>query len=337
MPELPHMGKRKAAIALMALGPEASANIMRGLSDEQIEELTLEIASLGRIDPNEKRTVLEEFYQTAQASEFASRGGMDQARELLEKAVGSERSLEILGRLQGSLQDIPFEFIRKADATQVVNFIQDEHPQTIALILAHLPHKTSALVVSELPVEVQADVIRRIATMDRTPPEVIREIEKVLERRIASVFTQDFTFAGGSQDVAEILNLVDRATERNILGTMEESDPELAEEIKKLMFVFDNMVLVDDAGIQKVLREIENKDLVLALKAASQDVIDKIFRNMSERAREVIKEEMEYMGPVRLRNVEEAQQKVVAAVRRLEQAGELIISGRGGQEDEIVV
>ena len=335
MPQL--TSKKKAAILVASLGPEASSRILTSLADDDIEALTLEIATLGNIDSNVRGQVLEEFYQMLRAKEYIITGGMEYAQRILEGALGTDRAMEILARLESSLQDIPFEFIKKADPNQIINFIQDEHPQTIALILAHLDPDVSATIVSALPQPVQADVIMRIATMDRTPPEIVKEIEVILERKAAAVFSHGFTFAGGVKDVAEVLNRVDRATEKAILSTLEEKHPELADEIKNHMFVFDNITLVDDTGIQKTLREIDNKDLALALKAASEEVKQKIFKNMSERARQLIDEELEFMGPVRLRNVEEAQQKIVTVVRRLEEAGEVIIAGRGGGEDELVV
>jgi len=329
--------RKKAAILVASLGPEASSRVLGSLTDEDIETLTLEIATLGKIDADVRRKVMEEFYQMLRAKEYITTGGMEYAQRILEGALGSDKAVQILTRLQSTLQDIPFEFIKKADPNQIINFIQDEHPQTIALILAHLDPEISATIVSALPQPVQAEVIMRIATMDRTPPEIVKEIESILERKAATVLSHGFTFAGGVKDVAEVLNRVDRATEKSILAVLEEKDPELADEIKNHMFVFDDLVLVDDTGIQKALREIDNKDLALALKAASDDVKQKIFKNMSERARQLIEEEIEFMGPVRLRNVEEAQQKIVTVIRRLEEAGEVIIAGRGGGEDELVV
>ncbi len=331
-------GKQKAAIFLACMGSERAARIMSSMSEEEVEEMTLSLSSLEGIDPERRTEILDEFYEMAVANKVMTQGGIDYARQLLEKAFGPGRTIEILTRLQSNLQDVPFQFLKKADPGQIVTFIQDEHPQTISLILAHLPSNTSAMVLSALPQETQSEVVMRIATMERTPPEVVREVERVLERKMASVFTQGFTFAGGVREVAEILNNIDRATEKKIMAKLQEGDPELAEEIARLMFTFDDIIHVDDAGIQKALREIESKELALALKGANEEVGEKIFRNMSERAREMIKEEIEFMGPVRLRNVEEAQQKVVAVIRQLEEAGEVIIEGRGGSSDnEIVV
>lgn len=308
------------------------------MSDEEIEQITLDLSSLGVVEPEVRQGVVEEFFQMAVGRRFLTQGGIEFARDLLEKTFGSEKAFDILNRLQTSLQEVPFQFLKKADPAQISSFIQDEHPQTISLILAHLAPQTAAIVISALPQNVQAEVVMRIATMDRTPPEIVREVERVLERKMAAVFSQGFTFAGGVKDVAEILNRVERSTEKTIMSELSERDPQLADEIARLMFTFEDLVHVEDSGIQKALREIETKDLALALKTANEDVQDKIFRNMSERAREMIKEEIDFMGPVRLRNVEEAQQKIVAVIRRLEEAGEIMIQGRGGgDEDEILV
>ena len=300
--------------------------------------MTLELSSLGTVDTELKASVLDEFYQMAVAKQYVAQGGLDFAKDLLEKSFGSERAFEILNRLQASLQEVPFQFLKKADPTQVSSFIQDEHPQTVALIIAHLEPGMGALILSSLTPDVQSDVIMRIATMDRTAPEIVREVERVIERKMASVFTGGFTFAGGVKSVAEILNRVERNSEKAIMSDLEERDPELADEIGRLMFTFEDVIHVDDAGIQKALRDIESKDLALALKGSNDDLKAKIFRNMSTRAAEMIKEEIEFMGPVRMKNVEEAQQKIVAVLRRLEESGELIVSGRGGGDaDEILV
>lgn len=331
-------GRTKAAVLLACLGPQAASRVMSVMQEEEIEQLTLDLASLGTVDPQTREAVMEEFHSMLTANRYVTQGGVDIARTILETALGPERALEILTRLQGSLQEVPFEFLKKADPSQIVSFIQDEHPQTISLILAHLDPGISAVVLSALPQEIRADVVMRIANMDRTPPEIVREVERVLERKMASVFSQGFTFAGGVKEVAEILNRIERGTEKAIMSDLEEQDPELADEISRLMFTFDDLIYVDDGGIQKALRDIEQKDLALALKAANDEVKDKILRNMSERAREMIEEEMEFMGPVRLRNVEEAQQKIVSVIRKLEEAGEVIIEGRGGgSEDEVIV
>lgn len=331
-------GKTKAAILLACLGPKSASKVLGAMSDEEIEQLTLDLSSLGTIDADLRVAVLDEFYKMAVAKRYVAQGGVEFARDLLEQALGSDRALEVLNKLQSSLQEVPFEFLKRADASQICSFIQDEHPQTIALILAHLNSSVSAVVLSALPRDIQSDVVVRIATMDRTPPEIVREVERVLERKMASIFSQGFTFAGGVKEVAEILNRIERNAEKSIMADLEERDPELADEIARLMFTFEDLVYVDDTGIQRALREMESKELALALKAANDDVKEKIFKNMSERAREIIQEEIEFMGPVRLRNVEEAQQKIVGVIRRLEDAGELVITGRGrGDEDDIIV
>jgi len=331
-------GKTKAAILLACLGPRVASGILATMNEEEVEQLTLDLSSLGAIDSDVREAIIREFHEMMVANRYMTQGGIDYARNLLESAFGPERALEILTRLQSSLQEIPFEFLKKADPGQVCSFIQDEHPQTIALITAHLDPAVAAVVIAGLTQETRSEVVRRIATMDRTAPEIVREVERVLERKMAAVFSQGFTFAGGVKDVAEILNRIERGAEKAIMADLEEKDPELADEIARLMFTFDDLIFVDDSGIQKALREIEQKDLALALKAANEEVTEKILKNMSERAREMIKEEMEFMGPVRMRNVEEAQQKIVAVVRRLEEAGELIIEGRGaGGEDEVIV
>ncbi len=330
--------KMKAAVLLACLGPKAASRVLSALTEEEVERITLDISSLGHIDPDLRVKVLDEFYEMAVAKRYVSQGGIEFARELLESAFGTDRALEVLTKLQSSLQEVPFEFLKRADPAQVCSFIQDEHPQTIALILAHLEPQMAAIVLSALPRDVQADVVIRIATMDRTPPEIVREVERVLERKMASIFSQGFTFAGGVKEVAEIMNRIERNTEKSIMADLEERDPELADEVARLMFTFDDLVYVDDSGIQRALREIETKELALALKSASEEVREKVLRNMSTRAREMILEEIEFMGPVRLRTVEEAQQKIVGIIRRLEDAGEVIIEGRGGgSEDEVVV
>ncbi len=312
--------------------------MLMSMTQDEVEQVTLDVSNLGAVEPEIRTAVLDEFYEMAVAKRYVSQGGVDYARSLLESAFGSDRALEILTRLQSSLQEVPFEFLKRADPAQICSFIQDEHPQTIALILAHLNAQVASIVLSSLPQEIQADVVMRVATMDRTPPEIVREVERVLERKMASAFSQGFTFAGGVKEVAEILNRIERNTEKSIMSDLEERDPELADEIARLMFTFDDLVYVEDTGIQKSLREIDTKDLALALKSANEEVREKVLKNMSERAREMIKEEIDFMGPVRLKQVEEAQQKIVAIVRRLEDSGELVIQGRGsGGEDQLVV
>ena len=328
-------GLQKAAILLIALGPERSAGIFKHLKEDEIEELTLEIANTRSVTPQVKEDVINEFYEVCLAQQYIAEGGITYARDLLEKALGSEKAMDVIGKLTASLQVKPFEFVRKTDATQLINFIQDEHPQTIALILSYLAPQQAALIVSALPPERQADVAKRIAVMDRTSPDVIKEVEKVLESKLASLVNQDYTIIGGVDAVVEILNTVDRGTERHIMETLETEDPELAEEIRKKMFVFEDILLLDDRAIQRVLRDVENNDIAMALKSANEEVQNAIFNNVSKRLAVMIKEDMEFMGPVRMKDVEEAQQKIVSIIRKLEDSGEIVISRGGG--DEIVV
>ncbi len=288
-----------------------------------------------KISPEEKEKVIEEFYQICLAQNYISEGGIGYAKEVLEKAMGSNKALEIINKLTASLQVRPFDFVRKADANQLLNFIQNEHPQTIALILSYLNSSQAGQILSSLPQDKQADVAQRIATMDRTSPEIIKEVEYVLERKLSSMVTQDYTTTGGVQTIVDILNSVDRGTEKFIMETLEIQDAELAEEIKKRMFVFEDIITLDSVSIQRFIREVDNNELSIALKGATQEVKDIIFANMSKRMSEMIKEDMEFMGPVRLRDVEEAQQKIVNIIRKLEEAGEIIISRGGG--DEIIV
>ena len=328
-------GNQKAATLLVSLGPEISAEIYKYLNEEEIEELTLEIANLKKVTTDEKNMIMEEFYQMLVAQNYITQGGIDYAKEVLEKALGTQKALEIINRLTSSLQVRPFDFIRKADPTQLVNFLQNENAQTIALIMTYLNPEQSAIILSSLPAEKQVDIARRVATMDRTSPDVILEVEKVLERQLASVVTEDYTNVGGIQAVVNILNNVDRGTEKNIIEALEIDNPELAEEIRRLMFVFEDILTMDDRSVQRMLREVDNQDLTMAMKGTSDEVKKKIFSNMSKRQAEMINEDIQYMGPVRLRDVEEAQQKIVNIIRKLEDAGEIIISRGGG--DEIIV
>ena len=328
-------GLQKSAILLIALGPERSALIFKYLKEEEIEELTLEIANTRSITPQVKEAVIEEFYQVCLAQQYIAEGGIGYAKELLENALGAEKALEVIGKLTASLQVKPFEFIRKTEASQVLNFIQDEHPQTIALILSYLSPAQSALIISALPPDRQSDVAKRIATMDRTSPDVIKDVEKILETKLSNLVNQDYTIVGGVDSVVEILNTVDRSTEKHIMETLEIDEPELADEIRKKMFVFEDILLLDDRAIQRVLRDVDNSDLGIALKGANEEVQNAIFNNLSKRLAVMIKEDMEFMGPVRMKDVEEAQQKIVNIIRKLEDSSEIVISRGGG--DEIVV
>lgn len=328
-------GRQKAAILLISLGPDVSATVYKHLSEEEIEKLTLEISSVKSVDSKAKDAVLEEFHHIALAQDYIEQGGIGFAKMVLDKALGPEQASVIINRLTSSLQVRPFDFARKADPGQILNFIQNEHPQTIALILSYLAPDKAGQILSELPHDMQADVAKRIAVMDGTSPEIINEVEQILEKKLSSTVTQDYTQTGGVEAVVEVLNGVDRATEKTILDALEAQDPELAEEIKKRMFVFEDIVTLDSRSIQRVIRECENDDLMLSLKVSSDEVKEIVFRNMSTRMADTFKEEMEYMGPVRLRDVEDAQTRIVGIIRRLEDAGEIIIA-RGGGDDIIV-
>ncbi|MBN2158353.1 MAG: flagellar motor switch protein FliG [Spirochaetes bacterium] len=328
-------GRQKAAIFLVSLGSEVSSEIFKHLREDEIEQLTFEIARLDRIEPEDRDKVLQEFQEMMMAQEFIQNGGIDYARDVLERALGTQKAIDIVNRLTSSLQVRPFDFIRRTDPSHLLNFIQGEHPQTIALILAYLDPQKSALILSGLPHQIQADVAKRIAQMDRTSPDVLREVERVLERKLSTLASEDFTSAGGIDAIVEVLNNVDRGTEKIIIEALEEEDPELAEEIKKRMFVFEDIVLLDDRSIQKVLREVDTQDLAKALKGVDAEVQEKIYRNMSKRASALLREDMDFMGPIRLRDVEESQQKIVNIIRKLEESGDIIVARAG--EEELVV
>lgn len=328
----PLTGKQKAANFLVFLGPEKSAQLFKLMNDEEIEMLTLEIANLRKVSTDRMDEVYREFFEMCLASQFIGQGGIEYAKEVLERAYGSDRTVEIIGRISASLQVRPFDFTRRTEPTQLLNFIQGEHPQTIALILAYLEPDKASLILSALPPERQSEVARRIAIMDTTSPDIIKEVERVLERKLSSVAPQELRQAGGVKSVVEIINRVDRATEKTIMESLEVQDPELAEEIKKLMFVFEDIVMIDDRSIQRILREVESQDLALALKGASREVSEKIFGNMSSRASDMLSEDIEFMGPVRLRDVEESQQRIVNIIRRLEETGEIVVARGGGDE-----
>ncbi|MGX8176234.1 flagellar motor switch protein FliG [Exiguobacterium sp. S22-S28] len=335
MKKLEMNSREKAAILMISLGPEVAASVYKHLSEEEMEWLTLQISSMKRIDPEEKLEVMDEFHELATAQNYITQGGIGFAKSVLEKALGEEKAMELIYRLTSTLQVRPFEFARKADPKQLLNFIQNEHPQTIALVLAHLDPAKSGQILSELPAEAQSDVARRIATMDRMNPEIISEVEQILERNLSQAGMQDYAQSGGIEAVVQVLNGVDRTTERTILDTLEIQDPELAEEIKKRMFVFEDIVTLDARAIQRIIREVSNEDLLLSLKVSSDDVKEMVYRNMSQRMVESFKEDMEFMGPVRLRDVEEAQSRIVGIIRRLEDMGEIVVARGGG--DDIVV
>lgn len=329
-------GVQKAAILFITLGPEAASGIIKKLSDSEIQKITYEIANITSVKQNQRTEILSEFIEMNKAKDYILEGGFEYARNLLGKALGSQRAKEILEKVSEATQQYrPFAIARKADAHQLLNVISNEHPQTIALILCYLQPDKAAQIVSELPEDIQTEVAYRLATMDNTSPMVVKEIEKVLNSKLSTVVRTDMTTLGGVETLVDILNQVDRTTEKNITEGLEREDPELAEKIRQSMFVFEDVITLDDVSIQRVLREVESKDLALALKGCSEEVANAIFRNQSKRAAASLKEDIEFLGPVRLMDVEKAQQKIVGIIRRLEDAGEIIIS-RGG-EDAIIV
>ncbi len=328
-------GLEKAATFLIMVGPELSAKLLRYLPETEIERVTYQIANMSTVSSEAKTAVIEEFLQLYEAQQYLMHGGINYAREILEKSVGPAKAAEIIRRLTESSKIRPFSMVRKADPKQLVNFIYNEHPQTIALILAYLEPEQASIVLSGLPHEMQADIARRIALMERASPEVVREVENVLESKLSSLMDQDFTSVGGVKTLVDILNRVDRSTEKVILETMEKDDQELAEEVRKRLFVFEDIITLDDTSIRRILREVDSKDLALAIKGSSQEVAARIYKNMSQRAAEMLREDIEFLGPIRLREVEEAQQRIVQIIRRLDEAGEIVIS-RGG-EDAIII
>lgn len=327
---------QKAAVALVAFGPEVASLVLKGMNETELEKITVEIANLRDVPPEIEEKVIEECHQIFIARQYISQGGVDFASTILEKAVGPHKAKEILHRLESSFKSHGFSLLKDIDPKQLSGFFQGEHPQTIALVMTQLSSQQAAAVLSELTPELQAEVALRIATMEKISPEILKEIEGTLEAHFGAAASRDLSVTGGAKAIAEILNLIDSSAEKNILQSLEAEDAELAAQIKNMMFVFDDMVLLDDRSIQRVLKEVETKDLSIALKAASDEVKGKIFSNVSERVAVMIREEMEFMGPTRLSDVEAAQGRIVEAVRRLEEEGQIIISGRGGKEDIIV-
>src|ERR1035437_885939 len=329
-------GLQKAAILVLTLEQTVATEILKQLDETQIEDISREIAGLGAVTQQLRDDVVNEFYQLALARSYADEGGWDYAKNLLNKSLPPEQAKKIIEQINQTIQSAPFAFLQKAESDNLLTFIQDEHPQTIALILAHLKPAQASEILVGLAGQKQVEVVKRIANMEQTNPEVIKEVERGLEHRLSAMITQTFEKAGGVDTVAEMLNLADRATEKSIMEGLEAEDPDLVEQIRRLMFVFEDIMMVNDKGLQAMLKEVDNEDLALALKTASPDLKEKIFKNMSERAAQLIKEDMEYMGPVRVSDVEAAQQKIVDVVRRLEESGEIIISGRGGEKDLVI-
>jgi flagellar motor switch protein FliG len=328
-------GIEKSAILLLSLDTDTASKIMGKLDHDQIEKISMEIAKTKEVSREIKEQVVEEFYNTSLDRRFVEEGGFDVAKSLLERSVDSGRANQIIGNMKRTLQTTPFHFLRKADAENLLTFIKDEHPQTIAVIMAHMPSSKGSEILSGLSPKVQMEVVRRICKMEQTNQEAIKAVEEGLESRVSAFVSVEQEETGGIESVADMLNLCDRATEKGILENLEEEDPDLVEQIRKLMFVFEDVLSVDDRGIQQVLKEVDNEELSVALKAASEELKQKIFKNMSERAAEMVNDEMEFMGPVRVADVEAAQQRIVDVVRRLEESGEIVIQGRGGEADTL--
>lgn len=325
-------GRRKAAILLVTMGPERAAKVLKNLEDSEVEALTIEIANLGKVTNEERKAVLEEFQSLTKAREMIISGGIEYAKEMLIKAFGPEKAMQIIERLVSNLAVKPFEFMKSADVVQIVNFLQSEHPQTIALVLSFLDTRIAAQVLGSLPENLQLEVIKRISLLERASPDVVKEVEKLLEKKFAGVATQTLSAVGGLDTAAEIMNNLDRSTEKALMERLTYETPELAEEIRRRMFVFEDILKLDDRSVQLVLREVNTQDLAVALKGASEELKQKIFNNMSKRAQQLLKDEIEFMGPVRVKDVEEAQQKIINVIRRLEEAGEIVIARGGGEE-----
>ncbi len=329
-------GVTKAAILLLSVGADSAASVLRHMPAERVEEVTRSLAGLGRVPDRIQNAVVEEFYSISIATQYANEGSLSYAKMLLQNSLDPSTADRLLSQIQTQVQKTPFSFLQRAESDNLLTFIQDEHPQTIALILCHLSHHKASEILCGLAMEKQLEVIKRIANMEQTNPEVIKEVERGLESRLSNMLMQSMEKAGGVPTVSEILNLTDRATEKTIMEGLESDDPDLVEEIRRLMFVFEDIKLVNDKGIQAVLKEVENDELSLALKTASEQLQQKIFTNMSERAAAMVKEDMEFMGPVRVSDVEAAQQRIVDIVRRLEESGDLMIEGRGGDSEMVV-
>src|SRR5208337_2126687 len=334
MEEIP--GVRKAAVLMLSLTQEQAAEILKRLPPDSVEEVIREIASIKDVAVDQRTEVFGEFYNLALANSSMNEGGLEYAKALIRKSLGDADASRVIQQVTQQVQTTPFSFLQKAESENLLTFIQDEHPQTIALILAHLPAQKASEILVGLPSQKQIEVVKRVANMEQTNPEVIKEVERGLEHRLSDIVSQTFEKAGGVDSVAEILNLADRSTEKGIMEGLEAEDPDLVEQIRRLRFVCEDFLLVNDKGIQSVLKEVDNDALSLALKTASDELKQKIFKNMSERAAQLIQEDMQYMGPVRVSDVEAAQQKIVDVVRRLEDAGEIIIAGRGGEKEMVV-
>lgn len=328
-------GRSKAAIIAISLGTEAAASVFKHLKDDEIEQLILEISRIGSVDPSDSEKAMEEFYELCLAQKYITEGGIEFAREVLEKAFGSSGANNIIDKISNSMKLRAFEFIRRIEPQYLLGFIQNEHPQTIALVLSYARVEQASHIISLLPKEKQLDIVERIATLDRTSPETIRDVEASLEKKLSSVFSDQFMEAGGIKNVAEILNHVDRGTEKFISEELFKRNQTLAEEIRKNMFVFEDIVNLDEMSIQRVLRDINTKDLTIALKGSNSETQEIIFGNLSTRLRDTVREEMQYLRGIRVRDVDEAQQRIVDTVRKLEEEGEITIQ-RGGNDNVLI-
>lgn len=327
---------QKVAALLILLGPETASEVLKNIKDNDLlERIALEIASLNKVPISVLGRILEEFRTLFQASSYLAKGGKDYAKQVLELTYGPDHAKRIMNRLETLMNANPFQFFNEADPVQLATSFQNENPQLIALILAYLQPAQSAKILNCLPADVQAQVAMKIAEMDTTNPEILADIEKIVEMRFSSVMVQDFSQAGGIDTLANILNRTDRATERNVLDLLEVENPELADEVRELMFVFEDIVKLDNRTVQRILREINSKDLALALKGTKEEVREKIFVNMSERAQQMLRDDMEYLGPVRARDVQEIQTQICATIKSLEASGEIVIE-QNADEDEFI-
>ena len=326
---------RKAAVLLLSLDKPLAAAVLAQMRADLVEQVTIEIARLRDVTKEEQETVVKDFYDLVNARSHIERGGMDFAKELLEQSLGNDRAVRILDSVKQSMSAVPFGFLQKVGADNLLTFIVEEHPQTIALVMSHLPANLAAEVLAGLPLNKQTEVIRRIANMEQTNPEVVQDVEKGLKHRMMSTFSQQLEKAGGVPMVAQILNVTDRSTNKGILENLEDEDGDLVEEIRRLMFVFDDLLKLDNKAIQALLKEVDNKQWAIALKGASEEICDKVLGNLSQRAAEMLRDEMDYLGPVKISDVEMNQQQIVDTVRRLEDAGEIEVSS-GSDGDQYI-
>ena len=325
---------QKAAIVITSIGAENAAHVYKRLSDDEVEKLTFEVSSLPYMDINQVDAVLNEFYELCLTQKVITEGGIDYARSVLEKAYGPEMAQKLMEKVSKSMQTKAFEFVRKSDYKNLLAIIQNEHPQTIALVLSYVNSEQASAVLQELPKEKRVEVVERIAKMESASPETVKAIESTLERKFAAVVSMDLTEVGGINYVADVLNKVDRGTEKYIFDELSARDPALVEEIKKKMFVFEDILSLDSMSIQRFIRDVETKDLAIAIKGSNSEVAATLYANMPQRMQESIQQEIEYLHNVRMRDVDEAQQRIVGIIRHLEEEGELVI-GKSG-EDEII-